>query len=127
MKKSFNSQQLQLISHCAGILRACKDIPFALANNINKCKIAAEAALKNLEDKIALIEERKTVDNFVQSQTDTEAVLREKTELELPELSEAEFASFNITGDKEVVQHDGSIKKFNYRDAYFNLLGVVIF
>jgi len=34
--------------------------------------------------------------------------------------------SLDISGDKEVVQLDGTLKKFSYRDAYFNLLGMVI-
>jgi len=66
MKKSFNNQQLQLISHCAGILRACAVIPFPLANRVNGCKIAADSALKIIEDKLALIEERKTAATSLQ-------------------------------------------------------------
>jgi len=55
-----------------------------------------------------------------------DAVLKEISAIEIGELKEQEFASFDISGNKEVVQHDGAVKKFNYRDAYFNLLGVVI-
>jgi len=127
MKKSFNSHQLQLISHCTGILRACKDIPFELANKVNSCKIMADTALKLIEDKVTLVEERKTGDTVVQSQKDLETILKEKYELEFAGLTESDFISHNISGDKEVVQHDGSIKKFSYRDAYFNLLNLVIF
>ena len=126
MKKLFNNQQLQLISHCAGILRACTDIPFNLANKINSCKMAADAALKVVEDKILLIEERKTGHHFIQSQKDMDDVLKEKSEIEIIELKESEFSSLNISGDKEVVQFDGAIKRFSYRDAYFNLLGIII-
>jgi len=127
MKKTFNSHQLQLISHCAGILRACKDIPFELANKVNSCKIMADAALKLIQDQIALVEERKTADTLAQSQKDLEDILKQKHELEFVGLMESEFISHAISGDKEVVQHDGSIKKFSYRDAYFNLLNLVIF
>jgi hypothetical protein len=126
MKKLFNNQQLQLVSHCAGVLRACTDIPFSLANKINSCKITADAALKLIEDKLQLIEERKTADNFIQSQKDMEHVLKEKSEVEITDLKESDFSLLDISGDKEVVQFDGAVKRFSYRDAYFNLLGIVI-
>lgn len=126
IKKSFDIIQLQTISHYAAILRACSGIqPFQLANNINACKIAADLAVKEYQAQFELIEERKK-DAPDQSETDFKDLFKKTFEIEVPELIESEFLNLDISGDKEVPQQNGDIKKFSYRDAYFNLLGLII-
>lgn len=125
-KQSFNIIELQTISHCASILRACSGIqPFQVANNINGCKIAADAAIEKYKSEFELIEERKA-EAPDQSERDMMELFNKKFEIETPELKESIFLELDITGDKEVPQQNGEIKKFSYRDAYFNLLGLVI-
>ncbi len=125
-KQSFNIIELQTISHYASILRACSGIqPFQLANNINRCKIAADTVIEEYKSEFELIEERKA-EAPDQSEKDMMDLFNKKFEIELPELSENSFLELDITGDKEIPQQNGDIKKFSYRDAYFNLLGLVI-
>ena len=125
-KKSFNIIELQTISHCAAILRACSGVqPFQLANNINSCKIAADVAIAEYQGAFDLIKER-AADAPEQSEKDVMELVQHKYEIEVPEIKESEFAELDITGDKEVPQQNGNITKFSYRDAYFNLLGLVI-
>jgi hypothetical protein len=124
--KKFNIIQLQTISHCAAILRACSGIqPFQLANNINVCKIAADLAVKDYQAQFELIEERRS-GAPEQSEKDFKDLFNKTFEIEIPELKESAFLELDISGDKEVPQQNGEIKKFSYRDAYFNLLGLVI-
>lgn len=129
MKKviqSFNIIQLQTISHCGSILRACSGIqPFHLANSINGCKVAADIAIKEYQAQLELIEERK-IDAPEQAEKDLVDLFKKEFDIEVPELLEKEFLNLDITGDKEVPQQNGDIKKFSYRDAYFNLLGLII-
>ena len=126
VKLLFNIIQLQTISHCAAILRACSGVqPFQLANNINACKIAADLAVKVYQAQFELIEERKA-DLAEQSEKDFRELFNKAFEIEIPELKESSFLELDISGDKEVPQKNGDIKKFSYRDAYFNLLGLVI-
>ncbi len=125
-KQSFNIIELQTISHYASILRACSGIqPFQLANNINRCKIAADTVIEEYKSEFELIEERKA-EAPDQSEKDMMDLFNKKFEIELPELSENSFLELDITGDKEIPQQNGDIKKFSYRDAYFNLLGLII-
>jgi hypothetical protein len=128
LKKSFNIFDLQTISQSCVILRACSGIqPFQLANNINACKIAADQCIKEYQEALDLIKERAAdADAKEQCETDFKDLVKKEFEAEYPELKESEFAGLEITGDKEVPQQDGSVKKFSYRDAYFNLLGLVI-
>ena len=126
MKKSFDTQELQLIVHCSSILRACPVVPFQLANKINGCKIAADGALKTIQGQLDLIAERLTKKNEKQCNEDKLAVLNNPVEIELTQLNEADFVTLDISGDKEVTQADGTVKKLSYRDAYFNLLGLII-
>lgn len=124
--KKFNIIQLQTISHYAAILRACSDIqPFHLANNINGCKVAADLAIKDYQTQFELIEERKA-DAPEQAEKDFIYLFKKEFEIEIPELKEDKFLNLDISGDKEVPQQNGEVKKFSYRDAYFNLLGLVI-
>lgn len=124
--KSFNIIELQTISHCASILRACNAIPvFPLANNINCCKVAADLGIKDYQSQFELIEERKN-DNPEQAEKDINDLFKKSIEIEVPELKESEFMNLDISGDKEVPQPNGEVKKFSYRDAYFNLIGLVI-
>ena len=126
VKLSFNIIQLQTINHCALILRACSGIqPFQLANNINDCKIASDLAIKEYQAQFELIEERKT-DAEEQSENDFKELFNKTFEIEIPDLKETDFLSLDITGDKEVPQQNGEVKRFSYRDAYFNLLGLAI-
>jgi hypothetical protein len=126
VKQSFNIIQLHNISHCASILRTCSDIqPFQLANNINGCKVAADVAIKDYQAQFELIEERKA-EAPDQSEKDMIDLFNKQFEIEIPELKESSFLELDITGDKEVPQQNGDVKKFSYRDAYFNLLGLVI-
>jgi hypothetical protein len=126
VKLSFNIIQLQTISQCGSILRACSGIqPFQLANNINTCKAAADLAVKDYQAEFELIEERKP-NAPEQAENDFRDLFKKTFEIEVPELKESDFLNLDITGDKEVPQHSGDIKKFSYRDAYFNLLGLVI-
>ncbi|GAB2984035.1 hypothetical protein GCM10027049_21980 [Mucilaginibacter puniceus] len=126
VKLSLNIIQLQTISHCGSILRACSGIqPFQLANNINRCKVAADTAIEEYKSEFELIEERKT-EAPDQSEKDMMELFNKQFEIEIPELSENSFLELDITGDKEVPQQSGDIKKFSYRDAYFNLLGLII-
>jgi DNA-binding NtrC family response regulator len=128
VKLSFNISDLQNIIQACTILRACSGIqPFQLANTINACKVAADTAIKAYQDEFDLIKERSTdSDAKEQCENDYKELIKKKFESEYPELKEAQFATLEIIGDKEVPQQDGSIKKFNYRDAYFSLLGLVI-
>jgi len=126
LKKSFNIIELQTISHYATILRTCAGIqPFALANNINNCKIAADNAIKKYQEESELIEERKT-GALEQSEKDMADLFKKQFEIEIPELKENKFSSLNIDGEKELPQQNGQVLKFSYRDAYFNLLGIII-
>ncbi|RZA03029.1 MAG: hypothetical protein EOP47_04645 [Sphingobacteriaceae bacterium] len=125
-KQSFNIIELQTISHYAAILRACSGIqPFQLANNINRCKVAADTAIEEYKSQFELIEERKT-EAPDQSKKDMMDLFNKHFDIEMPELSENSFLELDIVGDKEVLQQNGDVKKFSYRDAYFNLLGLVI-
>lgn len=126
VKLSFNIIQLQTISQCGSILRACSGIqPFQLANNINTCKVAADLAVKDYQAQFELIEERRS-GAAEQSEKDFKELFNKTFEVEIPELKESAFLELDISGDKEVLQQNGDIKKFSYRDAYFNLLGLVI-
>jgi len=126
LKKSFNIIELQTISHCATILRTCAGIqPFTLANNINSCKIAADNAIKKYQEEYDLINERKA-DAAEQSEKDMTDLFDKQFEIEIPELKESEFANLDIDGEKELPQQNGQVLKFSYRDAYFNVLGMII-
>lgn len=125
-KKAFNIIELQTISHCAAVLRACPGVqPFQLANKINACKVAADLAAAEYQQEFELIKER-AASTPEQSEKDLNELLKKKFEASYPEIKESEFESLDIAGDKEVPQQNGTVTKFNYRDAYFNLLGLVI-
>jgi hypothetical protein len=125
-KKSFNIIELQTISHCAAILRACQGVqPFQLANKINGAKIAADSAIAEYQSAFELIKERAAT-NQEQAEKDLTELVKTKYEIGFDEIKESEFETLDISGDKEVPQQNGTITKFSYRDAYFNLLGLVI-
>ena len=127
MQKSFSIMELQTISNSCFILRSCPGVkPFMLANSINICKSAADGALKDLQSKLDLINERRTESNKNDCDSDAFTLLNVPMEIEIPEIKESVFEGLDITGEKEVPQQDNTIKKFSYPEAYFNLLNLVI-
>jgi hypothetical protein len=124
--KSFNIGQLQIISHSCSILKSCDGIqPFSLANKINKCGLAAEASIEAFKNDLGLIREReKEATNQDTIKKDIEEILNKPYPINSSEFKEDEFASLEISGDKEIAQADGNTKKFSYRDAYFSLVNI---
>lgn len=126
VKKQLNIHDLQIISHDAAVLRACNGIqPFQLANDINGCKIAVDIAIKSFQDEVDLIKERAT-DAPEQADKDFQELIAKKFEIEIPELTKRQFEILDINGDKEVTLQNGQVTKFSYREAYFNLSGLII-
>jgi len=101
-------------------------LPFALANSLNSCKGKADQALREFKEKFELIQERRTEETKDQALADAGELATTPVEMEFPKIKESAFSSLEISGEKEVPQQDGSLKKFNYRDAYFNLVGLVV-
>jgi len=127
MQKSFSIIQLQAISTNGFILRACPGVkPFSLANNINDCKLKADAALKDLQSKLDLINERRTDENKAECDADALTLFNTPLEIEIPEIKAESFKDLDISGEREVAQQDSSVKKFSYAEAYFGLFGLVI-
>jgi len=124
--QSFNITELQTISYSCAILKTCDGIqPFALANTINTCGRAADEAINIFKDELELIREReREAKDQDRIRRDFDDLVNKKFDISLPELKESAFETLEITGDKEVPQQDGSIKKLSYRDAYFSLLNI---
>ena len=121
--KSFTIEQLQNIGLFCSVLKICDGVqPFALANKINSYGTAVEAAAKGFNSELELIREReKTASNPDQTAKDLNELVNKKYVIDAPEIKQAEFAQLEISGEKEVILADGSVRKFNYRDAYFIL------
>lgn len=126
VQRKYSVIELQTITQCVSILRTCNGIPFPLANTLNFCKIKSDEKLKLIQDQVDLINERKPTVGEEISNKDLNEILIEKFIIDFPKLKISQFENLDIMGDKEVIQLNNTVTKFSYRDAYFNLINIII-
>lgn len=125
MKKGYNIFELNNLEFLTRMLRACPQISFEIANNLNRSNTSIALAIKNYQDEASLIDERSKSSGGDDSQIkeDVKLLNTKKYEIEVIELSGEHFK--DIQGEREYFIGQ-TPAKFPYREAYFGLLDEII-
>jgi hypothetical protein len=132
MKTKYTIIELKNIEKDATILRACNLVPFDVANKINGLSTACKVFVKEFDEKIELLKERKTeATNMPDETAKKEAIklinedglnlYKEKFDVDFKIVPLKDFEGIQISGEKETIQPNGTMIKFGYRDAFYDL------
>ena len=136
-KHELNIAEIKKIMAAASILRTCPAVPFAQALKLHKLTLAIALAEQAYEDERKLLQERFDTASVDKSEDELKelinafnpqsvALFNKQYPIAITPLPIADFEDLEISGVKEVPQQNGSVIKFSYRDAFFDLVGNLI-
>ena len=132
MKIKLTPTQILTVYQAAVTLRALPALPLDLANKINGLSVAVTPAKNKMQESSELIDEKRISNSKISNEDDKrkaniqlqEDILKENRksfDVEFTPLKTSDFKGYEITGEKEVQTQNG-VMKYNYRDAYFELI-----
>ncbi|OCX54244.1 hypothetical protein BEL04_08280 [Mucilaginibacter sp. PPCGB 2223] len=132
-KIEFTLPKLKQISNDIAVLKSCPAIPFQVAIKIHGNIFAIDAAINKLEGEIEVIREQlkefnkseptpeQQYEYAAKAEEQAQQIANKKVSVNIDVVSKEAVEGITIDGEKEVSTQAGTVK-FNYRDAYFNLV-----
>lgn len=132
-KLKLKPNQLVSIKRNAGILRSFPTFSMELSEKFNDLILAVTPAGKEMDLLGETFNEKTSAVNkmpdgeakkkaITQLEADIKKVNAKEYEVEITPIKKAEFKDLEIKGEKHVDQGNGLVQKFDYRDAYFELI-----
>lgn len=125
--KSYRISELQEFELQCLVLRACPQISMATANLINKNYFKFKEKVKEYQEEVELLVERRDATETLEGKEEINNLFRElnkkRYEVDITFISDTEFGELN--GEREL-NINNSIQRLPYREAYFILLNEII-
>jgi hypothetical protein len=136
MKKlELNYSQLKQTIHDIMVIKSCPAIPFKISVQIHGFLFPVQKQFDEVKSKIEVIQSQVNEFNNKNSNAAEQQVYSSKAEIEFKELISKNrivnidqpvkadsIKNITIDGEKEIEMTDLSVKKFSYRDSFFNLI-----